>query len=227
MENHAVSVTCTSSPIHSASPIVALGSSQERIPRGEVKQRSLAQRTQSLAFDEVLQLSSPSVDPSVCETTLEADLRDEKLDCQLPQELLERDQDKDRLSVLTTQTDISTETAIVERVKKRTMGLTTLGKPPDHDFGMLGPSQFDFGSRFSLGGLGVSASNVSDLSVSVRSLDNPNLRTTNPRTSRPTPLSHCSLHSNDSDNGNLCRATPFLFTQNSGKIARRLGAPGL
>ena len=186
VENHAVSVRRTSSPTRSASPIVALGSSQERIPRREVKRRFLAQRTQSPAFDEVLRSSSPSVESSVCETTLEAvDVSDEKLDYQLPQELLERDQDKDRMSVLTTQTDISTETAIVERVEKRTMGLTTLGKAPDHDFGMLGPSQFDFGSKFSLGGLDVSASNVS---VSVGSLDNPNLRTTNPRTSRPTSI---------------------------------------
>jgi len=179
VENHAVSVRCTSSPTCSASPIVALGSSQERIPRGEVERRFLAQRTQSPAFDEVLRSFSSSVEPSVCETTLEAvNVSDEKLDCQLPQELLERDQDKDRMSVLTTRTDISTETAIVERVEKRTMGLTTLGKAPDHDFGMLGPSQFDFGSNFSFGGLGVSASNVS---VTVGSLDNPNLRTMNPR----------------------------------------------
>ena len=84
-----------------------------------------------------------------------------------------------RMSVLTTQTDISTETAIVERVEKCTMGLATLtapGKVSNQDFGMLGPAQFNFGSKFSL---------ASDVPVSVGSLDNQNLRVANPGLSRP------------------------------------------
>ena len=124
------------------------------------------------------------------------DVKDEKLDCQ---EFLERDKDKDRMSVLTTQTDISTETAIVERVEKRTMGLATLtapGKVSDQDFGMLGPAQFDFGSKFSLGGLGISAS---DVPVSVGSLDNQDLRAANPELSRPTSVESPSVRLGDVD----------------------------
>jgi len=121
----------------------------------------------------------------------------DNLDCQPPQEFLERD--RDRMSVLTTQTDFSTETAIVESVEKRTMGLTTLdgpGKVPVQDFGMLGAAQFDFGSKFSLGGLGIS---TSDVPVSVGSQDNINLRVANPRTSRPASIESASVRLGDVD----------------------------
>lgn len=102
MENHAASLRCTSSPARSVSPIVVVCSSRERIPRGEVERPLLAQRTQSPAFNEVLRSSSPRVESSVHKITLEEaiDVTDKKLDCQLPQELLERDQDRDRMSVL-------------------------------------------------------------------------------------------------------------------------------
>ena len=123
-------------------------------------------------------------------------MNDEKLDCQ---EFLESDKDKDRMSVLTAQTDISTESAIVERVEKRTMGMTTLtapGKASDQDFGMLGPGQFDFGSKFSLGGLGISPS---DVPVSIGSLDNQNLRVANPGSSRPTSIESPSVRLGDVD----------------------------
>ena len=176
-------------------------SSSQRISRGEVKRRLLTQRTQSPAFNEVLRSSSPSVEPPVCEITIEeaVNVSDEKLDCQPPQEFSERDTDKNRMSVLTTQTDISTETAIVERVEKRTMGLSTLtepGKVSDQDLGVLGPAQLDFGSKFSLGGLGISAS---DVPVSVSSLNNPNLRAATPRTSRPTSIESASVRLGDVD----------------------------
>ena len=178
--------------------MVTANSSRERISREEVQQRLLNQRTQSPAFDEVLRSSSPSTEPPACQITIEetVDVNDEKVD---GQEFLEGDKDKDRMSVLTTQTDISTETAIVERVEKRTMGLTTLtapGKAPDQDFGMLGPGQFDLGSKFSLGGLGIS---TSDVPVSVGSLDNQDLRTANPGSSRPTRIESPSVRLGDVD----------------------------
>ena len=198
MESHAALSRRISPPARSASPMVTVSSSRERISREEVQRRLLNQRTQSPAFDEVLRSSSPSTQPPACQITIEGtvDVNDEKLDCQ---ESLESDKDKDRLSVLTTQTDISTETAIVERVEKRTMGLTTLtapGKAFDQDFGMLGPGQFDFGSKFSLGGLGISASEVS---VSVGSLDNQNLRAANSGPSRPTSIESPSVRLGDVD----------------------------
>ena len=179
--------------------MVADTSSRERIPREEVHRQLVNQRTQSPAVDE-LRSSSPSVQPT-CEIRIEEAVgeNDEKIDCQPSQEFLERDKERDRMSVLTNQTDFSTETAIVERVEKHTMGLTTLagpGKVSDQDFGMLGPGQFDFGSKFSLGGLGIS---TSDVPVSVGSLDNHNLRVANPRTSRPTSIESASMRLGDVD----------------------------
>jgi hypothetical protein len=198
-ENRAEFASHTSSPACLASsPMTAASSSRERISRGEVKRRL---RTQSPAFNEVLRSSSPSVEPPTCEITVDEAVgtSEEKSDCQPPQEFLEMDKDKDRMSVLTTQTDISTESAIVERVEKRTMGLTTLtapGKEPNQDFGMLGAAQIDFGSKFNLGDLGISAS---DVLVNVGSSDNPNLRTANPRTSRPTSIESPSVRLGDVD----------------------------
>ena len=198
VENHAAISERISPPARSASPMVTASSSRERISREEVQRRLLNQRTQSPAFDEVIRSSSPSTEPPACQIAIEgtADVNDENLDCQ---EFLEGDKDKDRLSVLTTQTDMSTESAIVERVEKRTMGLTTLTAPAtasDQDFGMLGPAQFDFGSKFSLGGLGISAS---DVPVSVGPSDNQNLRTTNPGSSRSTSIESPSVRLGDID----------------------------
>ena len=189
VENHATFLKRISSPAHSPSPTIAASSSRERISREEVQRRLLNQRTQSPAFDEVLRSSSTGDKPPVCEIIVQeaTGINDEGPECQPPQE-------RDRMSVLTTQTDISTETAIIERVEKRTMGLTALagpGKVSDQEFGMLGPAQFDFGSKFSLGGMDVS---TSDVSITIDSLDNPNLRTAaNPRTSRPASIEGASV----------------------------------
>jgi hypothetical protein len=198
VENHAAFSRRISPPALSASPMATASSSRERISREEVQRRLLNQRTQSSAFGEVLRSSSPSVEPPACRITIEetVDVNEEKHD---GQEFLEGDKDKDRMSVLTTQTDISTETAIVQRVEKRTMGLTTLttpGKAADQDFGMLGAGQFDFGSKFSLGDLGIS---TSDVPISVGSLDNQNLRGTNPGSSRPTSIDSPSVRLGDVD----------------------------
>jgi hypothetical protein len=71
------------------------------------------------------------------------------------------DKDRDRMSVLTTQTDFSTETAVVEVVEKRRLGFSALERQStgdDNEFGLLDVNnglQFDFGSKFSLGGLGL------------------------------------------------------------------------
>ena len=198
MENKAAFSRRISSPARSASPMVTASSSRERISREEVQRRLLNQRTQSPAFDEVLRPSSPSTEPPARQITIEEtiDMNDKKLNSQ---EFLEGDKDKDRMSVLTTQTDISTESAIVERVEKRTMGLATLTTPVktvDQDFGMLGAGQFDFGSKFSLGGLGIS---TSDVPVNVGSLDHQNLRAANPGSSRPSSTDSPSVRLGDVD----------------------------
>ena len=198
MEDNAAFSRRISSPARSASPMVTASSSRERISREEVQRRLLNQRTQSPAFDEVLRSSSPSTEPPARQITIEEtiDVNDKKLN---NEEFLEGDKDKDRMSVLTTQTDISTESAIVERVEKRTMGLTTLTTPvkaADQDFGMLGAGQLDFGSKFSLGGLGISAS---DVPVNVGSLDHQNLRAANPGSSRPSSTDSPSVRLGDVD----------------------------
>ena len=178
-----------SSPVRSASPMTAASSSRERIFRGEVQRKLFNQRTQSPAR----RSSSPNVELLGCEITVEesVDENEENHDCQPHQE---RDTERDRMSVMTTQTDFSTETAIVEKVEKRTMGSITLAGPEkvtDQDFGMLGPGQFDFGSKFSLGGLGITT--ASDVPVSVGSVDNHSLRVANPKMSRPASIESASV----------------------------------
>ena len=77
------------------------------------------------------------------------------------QETLELpDKERDAASVLTTQTDFSTETAIIATAEKRTFTFTALQdveeKASDNEFGLLSPQDklhFDLGSKFSLGGL--------------------------------------------------------------------------
>jgi hypothetical protein len=66
------------------------------------------------------------------------------------------DKEKNRLSVLTTQTDFSIETAIVETAEKKTLSSSTLGPSADKELGLLSSPQLemDFGSKFSLGRFG-------------------------------------------------------------------------
>jgi hypothetical protein len=67
----------------------------------------------------------------------------------------EEREEKDRLSVITTMTDFSAELATIERAEK--LQMTGLGVE-EKELGLLGPSQrlqFDFGSKFGLGGLGI------------------------------------------------------------------------
>jgi len=66
------------------------------------------------------------------------------------------EKEKDRLSVLTTMTDISAEMATIERAEKRI--LTPASVQESMELGLLGVDhklQFDFGSKFGLGGLGI------------------------------------------------------------------------
>jgi len=126
-------------PAHSSSP------GRERISRDEV-QRRLNQRQQnnsSPAQDLVASTNDPHSIPIVelyhptCDSPTDTG-----------------DKEQNRLSVLTTQTDFSTETAIVEIAEKKTLGLSTLGPSVDKELGLLGSPQLemDFGSKFSLGG---------------------------------------------------------------------------
>jgi hypothetical protein len=67
----------------------------------------------------------------------------------------------DRMSVLTGQTDFSTETAIVEQAERRNMFVSLMGRGrvSEPGFGFLSTAdrlRFDFGSKSGLGGLGIS-----------------------------------------------------------------------
>lgn len=128
-------------PAHSSSP------GRERISRDEVQRRLMNQRqlnNSSPAQDLVLSTNSPRPTP------IEHFLRP---NCESP---TDPDKEQNRLSVLTTQTDFSTETAIVETAEKKTLGLSTLGPSADKELGLLDSPQLDmdFGSKFSLGGFG-------------------------------------------------------------------------
>lgn len=74
--------------------------------------------------------------------------------------------ENNRMSILTTQTDFSTEDAVVFTAHKKTMSLPTFREDneDEKEFGLLDSGhrlQFDFGSKFSLGGgLGLSASDI-------------------------------------------------------------------
>ncbi|KAF8160762.1 hypothetical protein B0H34DRAFT_697981 [Crassisporium funariophilum] len=160
----------------SASPLLSSSPSRERISREDVQRRLLNQRK-----------STESPKPSYAITIEPADDQEDQSDCQPPQDFSDRD--RDRMSVLTTQTDFSTETAIVETVQKRTLGLKSLAGPEEesNDFGMLGPGQFDFGSKFSLGGFGVPQV---DTQASVDSRSRSNTVTQEPR--RPASIESAS-----------------------------------
>lgn len=136
---------------------MAKAGSRERISREEVQRRLMNQRSPSSPIPDLDLRSSTQSQPSI--NVELAEPVDAPINRQLNFEL--SDKDRDRLSVLTTQTDFSTETAVVEVVEKRTLGLSTLGSQStggDNEFGLLDVSnrlQFDFGSKFSLGGLGL------------------------------------------------------------------------
>lgn len=73
----------------------------------------------------------------------------------------EEDRERDRMSVMTGQTDFSTETAIVEQAERRNLFTSVMeqDRVSEREFGFLSTGerlQFDFGSKFGLGGLGIS-----------------------------------------------------------------------
>lgn len=132
-----------------ASQGLTKSASRERISREDVQRR--LQNLHRSSPSPALESRSATESPQPTNTTSQSNRRS-------PSDLLEKE--RDRMSVLTTQTDFSTETAIVATVEKRNLGLGTLAAPPseaDREFGLLGTGpqlQFDFGSKFSLGGFG-------------------------------------------------------------------------
>jgi len=73
----------------------------------------------------------------------------------------EEDRERDRMSVLTGQTDFSTETVIVEQAERRNVFASVMGqdRASEREFGFLSTGErlrSDFGSKFGLGGLGIS-----------------------------------------------------------------------
>ncbi|KAF9567977.1 hypothetical protein CPC08DRAFT_655423 [Agrocybe pediades] len=146
-------------PVHSLGKIA----SRERISREEVQRRLQNQRSPgSPMSDPVGRRHTPS--PSI--------FVDVPNSPYMQHSTPDDSQEKDSMSVLTSQTDFSTETAVVETVEKRLMGLSVLTpaeeKDVESEFGVYNPSQklqFDFGSKFSIGGLGLGKSDYHDLDL--------------------------------------------------------------
>ncbi|KAF5322477.1 hypothetical protein D9619_001548 [Psilocybe cf. subviscida] len=139
-------------------------SSRERISREEVRrlmnQRSPASSpsTRELQSSSVLDSKPQSPAGVLGEAVPRTNITDSSLDA--------AEKENNRMSVLTTQTDFSTEDAVVFTAHKKTMSLPTFREEheDEQEFGLLDTShrlQFDFGSKFSLGGgLGLSASDI-------------------------------------------------------------------
>ncbi|KAF9478826.1 hypothetical protein BDN70DRAFT_986033 [Pholiota conissans] len=176
-EYHSGFSKCVMSPgSRSASPLLSSGSgtqplaktsSRERISREEVQRRLMNQRSPGSPggsdndFRSSLLRNKPSLSIEHIGSPSDSVTRRSPFS-------LTADKQQDRLSVLTTQTDFSTETAIVEVVQKKNLGLTSLSgstKEDDSEFGMLNPGhklQFDFGSKFSIGGLSLPKMSVDE-----------------------------------------------------------------
>ena len=158
---HAASSRFSSPGSRSASPLLPIKNdgqalanspSRERISREEVQRRLMNQRSSN---------SSPAPDLTSSTGSLRSAAPIEDSQPPTPRLSIDTNIDKenDRMSVLTTQTDSSTDTATVETAEKRVLGLATLAPQSavDKEFGLLGASpklDMDFGSKFSLGGFG-------------------------------------------------------------------------
>lgn len=162
--------------IRSGSPMTRLSSphstnglqvNRPRISKDDVKRRLLGRRS----------LCSPSPEPTEQlpgqrpSSSLQNEHDPNHLAPLLPPNSPEhdRDKDRDRMSVLTTMTDMSTETAVVDRAERVAFAVGSLVSPSeaeeDREFGVAGTEdrlKFDFGSKFSLGGLGMSHNEEED-----------------------------------------------------------------
>jgi hypothetical protein len=157
----------SASPLLSGTQPLAKTSSRERISREEVQRRLMNQRSPGSPAGSDKDLRSSLLRDKPSFSIERADSPSDAVSRRSPLSFA-ADKQQDRLSVLTTQTDFSTETAVVEIVEKRNLGLTTLSssiKEDDNEFGLLEPGhklQFDFGSKFSIGGLGLPRMSVEE-----------------------------------------------------------------
>ncbi|KAF9452728.1 hypothetical protein P691DRAFT_721123 [Macrolepiota fuliginosa MF-IS2] len=141
---------------------------RHRISKDDIRRR-LTERRSTLSpspepapqFDSVMERIAPEIhiDPPQSQVVVppHEETHVEDFEC---------DKDRDRMSVMTAMTDISTEAATVQRAEKFNLahGLPTPDSLSDKEFGMLNSSpslQLNFGSKFSLGGLGFSRDDAS------------------------------------------------------------------
>lgn len=180
-EYHSAISMCTMSPAsRSASPLLSMrheakplakAGSRERISREEVQRRLMSQRSPGSPGSDKELRSSLLRDRSVFSIENLGDDSTRRSPALSP-----ADKQQDRLSVLTSQTDFSVETAVVEVAEKRNLGLMALDsaiKEDEGEFGMVQSDsklQFDFGSKFSLGDLGLSSRDMNER-VGAESLD--------------------------------------------------------
>ncbi|KAF6763079.1 hypothetical protein DFP72DRAFT_1030227 [Ephemerocybe angulata] len=165
-------LTRLSSPLSTSGLQVA---NRPRINKDDVKRRLMGRRS----------LCSPSPEPRSPERSTEhraSPLLSSEANAHLtpsfiPQEQ-DRDKDRDRMSIMTGMTDMSTDTAIVGHAERGSLAVASLVSPceadEDDEFGVLGSEdrlKFDFGSKFSIGGLGVTHSREDDDEEDIDSTD--------------------------------------------------------
>lgn len=134
-----------------------------RINKEEVRRRLLGRRSVGSPSPELGSPSPREEKSPECEASqlasdvnAQVDVNSERLRVEY-----EEDRERDRMSVMTGQTDFSTETAIVEQAERRNVLASVTGQDRvnEREFGFLSTGerlQFDFGSKFGLGGLGIS-----------------------------------------------------------------------
>ncbi|RXW25072.1 hypothetical protein EST38_g810 [Candolleomyces aberdarensis] len=163
-------LTRLSSPLSSTT---GLQVNRPRISKDDVKRRLLGRRS----------LCSPSPEPRSPEHSVEHKASPIQ-PLEVNMNLAPLEQDRDRMSIMTGMTDMSTDTAVVAHAERVTMAVGSLVSPredeEDQEFGLLKAEdrfKFDFGSKFSLGHLGMNRRNDDDDDAMDEDEDNATTRT--------------------------------------------------
>lgn len=170
----------TSPTLHSESPSLTMshssGSSRTLSPHPVIRHR-ISKENIRRRFTERRSPLSPSPEPNVqdpesfierAEVPPVLHMDQEETEPQLENTAIPRytethlrndlDRERDRLSIMTALTDISTEPATIQHAEKLNVTAGLPSPAPDKEFGMLNGGsnlQLNFGSKFSLGGLGL------------------------------------------------------------------------
>ncbi|TFK44352.1 hypothetical protein BDQ12DRAFT_672830 [Crucibulum laeve] len=168
---HAQSPRALSPRVHSPgglSPRIGSpgGSVRPRINRDDVKRRLMKRRSFGSPSPDLN--SSPLRTPPRRSPAPSPKTNEIKVRVQYDTKEAEEERERDAMSVMTGMTDISTESAIVQNAEKINIDLSvgSLIEPEKKgEFGLLNVNsglKFDFGSKFSLGGLGMGSAGSRD-----------------------------------------------------------------